>query len=260
MPFDHGSGPPVVIVPGLNGRWEWMRPALENLSQSCRAISYSLSGDFGSGVPMDADPTFDDYVDQLESVLDAAGVERAAICGVSFGGVIALRFAATRRARTSALIIASSPAPGWTPTMQQARGLSRPWLSAPAFVANAPARLFPEIRAAVSTWPQRIGFVAAQTARVIAAPIIPPLMASRIHGMQQLDFKADCASVQAPTLIVTGEEGLDKVVPVGVTRTYAALIRGARYEVMKGTGHIGVLTRPAAFADIVGGFAHAHDH
>ena len=47
--FDRGSGPPVIVVPGLQGRWEWARPALHRLASTCRAISYSLSGDFGSG-------------------------------------------------------------------------------------------------------------------------------------------------------------------------------------------------------------------
>ena len=49
MSFDRGSGPPVVVVPGLQGRWEWVRPALDDSRRRCRAISYSLCGDIGSG-------------------------------------------------------------------------------------------------------------------------------------------------------------------------------------------------------------------
>ena len=47
--FDRGHGPPLVIVPGVHGRWEWMKPALDKLAASCRTISYSLCGDIGSG-------------------------------------------------------------------------------------------------------------------------------------------------------------------------------------------------------------------
>jgi pimeloyl-ACP methyl ester carboxylesterase len=39
-----------------------------------------------------------------------------------------------------------------------------------------------------------------------------------------------------------------------VTRRYQALIPGAQYEKMERSGHIGFLTRPARFAEIVGGF------
>ena len=40
-----------------------------------------------------------------------SGIERAAICGVSFGGLIAVRFAAEHPARCSALVLASTPQP-----------------------------------------------------------------------------------------------------------------------------------------------------
>jgi hypothetical protein len=48
-------------------------------------------------------------------------------------------------------------------------------------------------------------------------------------------------------------------VPVGNTRTYTSLIRDARYELMDGTGHIGVLTQPDRFATIISRFVHAHN-
>jgi pimeloyl-ACP methyl ester carboxylesterase len=60
--------------------------------------------------------------------------------------------------------------------------------------------------------------------------------------------------------VVTGEDGLDSVVPVHVTRRYCSLIRGARYEMMPGTGHIGMVTQPERFSELVGGFVHANYH
>jgi 3-oxoadipate enol-lactonase len=258
--FDRGSGPPVVVIPGLQGRWEWMRPALGILAERCRTISYSLCGDIGSHQRVDPALGFDNHLRQIEAVLDEAGLERAAICGVSFGGFVALRFAATQPSRVSALILASAPAPGWSPSVQQARWLSRPWLSAPAFVLTSPLRLYPEVCTALSGWGSRLTFALAQTCRVAAAPMIPSLMAARIQGAQRHDFREDCLRVKAPALVISGEEPLDRVVPVPVTRSYASLIPGAQYAIMKGTGHIGVLTQPAQFARLVGEFVHAHHH
>lgn len=255
--FDRGSGPPLVVVPGLQGRWEWMRPALRELAGCCRAISYSLCGDIGSRRQVDPALGFDSYVAQLGAVMDEAGIERAAICGVSFGGFVAVRYAAVHPERVSAVVLVSAPAPGFVPSPQQARWLSRPWLSAPAFVATAPVRLWPEIRASLSTWRSRLRFAVAQTARVAAAPMVPGLMASRMAGTQQIDFRADCARIQAPALVITGEESLDRVVPVPVTRSYTTLIPGARYEILTGTGHIGAMTQPSRFARIVCEFVHA---
>src|SRR5262245_9649774 len=92
--FDKGSGPVVIIVQPLQGRWQWMRGFLEALSGECRVISYSLSGDFGADRRFDQGQGFDQYVRQLEDVMSQARLERAALCGISFGGTVAVRYAA----------------------------------------------------------------------------------------------------------------------------------------------------------------------
>jgi 3-oxoadipate enol-lactonase len=252
--FDHGTGPPLVVIPGVQGRWEWMIPGLRALGKRCRTISYSLCGDLGWGMRLDPSLGFENYLRQLDAVLDRAGIERAAICGVSYGGFIALRYAATRPHRVSTLVLVSAPAPGWVPSDRQRRYIARPWLSTPAFVLAGPLRLWPELRTALPEWRARLTFAVTHTARVLGAPSIPPLMASRVTLQQQLDFAPDCARVEAPALIISGEPPLDRVVPVEVTRTYASRIAGARYAMIERTGHIGMLTRPDLFADLVGEF------
>ena len=64
-------------------------------------------------------------------------------------------------------------------------------------------------------------------------------------------LRDDCARVTAPTLIVTGERHLDRVVSVDVTRDYVHLIAGARHTTLDRTGHLGSITRPDAFAALV---------
>ena len=260
MAYDKGSGPTLIVVPGIQGRWEWLKPTLDAMSARCRVVSYSLAGDFGSKRPVDEALGFEDYVRQLDEVLAATGAARAAICGVSYGGLIALRYAATRPARVTSLILVASPAPGWKPNVRQQRYVRRPWLMAPAFVATGPLRLWPEIVAAFDTPLQRLDFALRYAARVASAPIIPSRMASRVKVQERVDFAADCERVKAPTLVVSGEDDLDRVVPTAVTRSLGALIPGARYEMMERTGHIGVVTRPDRFSSLVCEFVHANDH
>ena len=258
--FDQGSGPPVIVIPGVQGRWEWMRPTVAQLQQQCRTITYTLCGDLGAGWRFDPRRGFDNFVDQLDAVFARTGLERAALCGVSYGGFIALRYAAVRPERVSSLIFASSPAPGWTPSERQRQYVAHPWRSAPSFIFGAPMRLWPEIHAAYDTWPERLLFTARHAVRVLAAPMNPPLMAARVRLQQRIDFTADCARVTAPTLVISGEDALDRIVPVEVTRRYLSLIPGAQYAKMERSGHIGLITRPAQFARIVSEFIHAHDH
>lgn len=258
--FDKGSGPPLIVIPGVQGRWEWMQPALLKLARQCRTISYSLAGDIRTKYAADAEHVFDNYLRQVDAVFDRTGIQRSALCGVSYGGFVALRYAATRPERVSSLILVSAPAPGWQPSDQQSHYLARPWLSAPAFVVTSPLRVWPEISAAVRPWGSRLRFLLTHGVRIALAPMIPSAVASRVRAQQQLDFRADCDLVRAPTLIVTGDEALDSVVPVEVTQQYRHLIPGARYEKMDHTGHIGMLTQPERFANIVCSFVHATHH
>lgn len=246
--FDHGEGIPLVVIPGVQGRWEWMGPALRALAWRHRTISYSL------GHPR----RFDDLVDQLDEVLDKADVEAAAICGVSFGGLVAVRYAAVRPNRTLALVVVSTPPPSWRPNDRQTRYLASPWLSAPAFVATAPARLWPEIEAAIDSPLARARFAVSHAARIVSAPAVPSAMAARIGLMKDVDWCADCARVNVRTLVITGEADLDRVVPVEATREYTQLIAGARHETIGGTGHIGLVTRPRRFAEMVSDFVNGN--
>ena len=71
------------------------------------------------------------------------------------------------------------------------------------------------------------------------------------------DFAADARSVRAPTLVVTGEPALDRVVPVAGTREYLQLIPGSIGVTLERTGHIGLITRPEAFAETIHRWANA---
>jgi 3-oxoadipate enol-lactonase len=245
--FDEGTGLPIVVIPGVQGRWEWMRPALRALSERCRVISYSL----------ETAKTFDELVAQVDCVLDRCGVQTAAICGISFGGLVATKYAAARPGRTSALVVASTPSPAWVPSPAQARHLASPWRSTPAFLATAPGRMWPEIAAAIDDWPSRLRFCAGHVARIVAAPIVPAEMAARMRLRPGVELERDCARVRARTLVITGSPELDRVVPVASTQEFVTLVRNATYTMMDRTGHIGLVTQPDRFARIVGDFVNA---
>ena len=79
-------------------------------------------------------------------------------------------------------------------------------------------------------------------------------MAERARSISTLDLADDCARIAAPTLVVTGEPGLDHVVPREGASAYIQTISGARGAVIERTGHLGVITRPDAFASLVRAF------
>src|SRR4051794_5871016 len=103
MIVERGKGPALVLIPGLQGRWEYQSETVDALAASFRVITFSLDGS-----------DLDSYVEQVVRALDHARVESAVVCGISFGGLIAARFASRYSARCTALVLASTPKPALT--------------------------------------------------------------------------------------------------------------------------------------------------
>ena len=251
-----GSGPPLVVIPGVNGRWEWLRPTVAALARDFRVATFSLCGEPGMP-PMPA--AFDDHLGQVDAAIDALGVDRAVLAGISFGGWVAVRYAAIRPDRASGLVLASAPGPGYVLPPHHARWIATPRRSMPVFLATAPGRTGPEIRAAIPGWRERLAFTIRQGWCAVRAPMSGVRAAARIRLALSHDFAADAARLACPLLCVTGEDALDRVVPAESTREYLALVAGSRYEQLARTGHMGIVTRAGAFAALVRDFARPLD-
>ena len=165
---DRGSGPPLVLIPGLQGRWEYLRPAVDALSSCFRVLTFSLDAD-----------DLDGYAEQVGSALSEKGIERATICGVSFGGLIAVTYAAERRQKASRLVLVSTPSPNWQPDERARRYANAPRSTAVSFVAGAPGRLYREISAALPEHRQRIRALAGYVGSILQHPTTPKRMADR---------------------------------------------------------------------------------
>jgi 3-oxoadipate enol-lactonase len=255
---DKGRGTPIVLIPGLQGRWEWMRPTVNALARHHRVITFSLCDERTSAFPCDPANGFDNFIEQVDLALDRSGIAKAVIIGVSYGGLIASEFAARRPQRVTRLVLASALHRTWQPDRLQQRCLTAPRLMSPVFIATAPSRLRPELSAAIPSLGARLRFSAAQAVRTVLSPTTPTRMARRIAWARSHEF-ANAHSVKAPTLLVTGEPALDRVLPVDVTRRYLNDIDAARHIVLAHTGHIGSVTRPDEFAGVVRSFVDDDD-
>lgn len=252
--IDVGNGPPLVLVPGIQARWEWMRPAVKALAEHFRVLTFTLAGEPSSGHGFEPRLGFDNFIVQLDRVFEDAGLDSAVVCGVSYGGLIALRYAALRPRRVDTLVLASAIAPGFRPDRRVEFYERAPRLLLPVFGVAAARRARHEIRAALPEWRERLRFSVGHGARVLMAPVSPRLMVRRIRLLSTVDFREDVARVAAPTLVVTGDAGLDQTVPVEHTREYLRLLPSAEAATLDRTGHLGTVTRPVAFARLVTDF------
>src|SRR5262249_10331813 len=156
--------------------------------------------------------------------------------------------------RIRRLVLVSAPSPRWPLDERNEAYLERPLQFAPAFVARSALRLMPEVLSARPTWAGRVGFLSRHLRRVVRFPPSPGRMAVWVKAWQALDIAADCQRIVTPTLVITGESNLDRVVPQASTLDYLSLIPGARHVMLKGTGHLGLVTKPGEFARLVGEF------
>ena len=76
---DIGRGSPIVMIPGIQGRWEWMKPAVDALAQRCRVITFSLADERTAGCSFDAANGFDCYVEQVRAAMDQADRDVGAV-------------------------------------------------------------------------------------------------------------------------------------------------------------------------------------
>ena len=241
-----GDGPALVLIPGIQGRWEYARPTVDALAAHFRVVTYSLGGGPRNGFDI-----FSSEVERLGSLLDTHHIDRAILCGISYGGLVAARFAAMHPERAVALVMTSTPGPEWHLRPRHHLYARWPLLFGPLFLAETPFRLRAELLTAIPGRTDRWRFVRWQLRTILSAPVSLLRMAKRARELPVPGIVADCQRVSAPTLIVTGEPALDRVVPVESTAAYATLIHGARHVVLERTGHQGTITRPSAFAAAV---------
>ena len=245
---------PIVIVPGIQGRWEWMRPAIDALRRECGDVStFSLNEEDGTGDP------FEQWMSMISKRIDESGSDRVALIGVSFGGLVAVRYAARYPDRVGALVLVSAPSPGHRLSELDEGMVRHPIAKLPRFAMRGVRRLAPEIVAAKDTWRERLMFTVSYGFRVVSRPAAPRQMARWVRAWQASDIASECARVTAPTHLITGEPRLDRVVPVQSTLHYLTLIPGATFSRLTRTGHIGLVSRPHDFSTLVREFLHAAD-
>ena len=254
--IDVGSGSPIVLVPGIQGRWEWMTPTVDALATRARVITFSLADEPTCDGVFDPESGFDCYVRQIADAMDAAGVQRAAICGVSYGGLVAAAFAARHADRVSALILVSAIPPTWRPDQRARFYLRAPLLMTPLFMLGS-LRTYPEIAAAVPGTFRALMAAARHGATVLGHMFSPRRMARRVSLLSNLNVVEELRPLCVPTLIITGEPALDRVVPVQMTQEYARMWPHAVQATLARTGHFGLITRPAEFSRLITQFVEA---
>jgi 3-oxoadipate enol-lactonase len=234
-----GEGPPLVLVPGLAGGFELLGPLAQRLARDFTVISYQLRGEddcFALRRRFD----LADLVDDLRELLDWLGLERPALAGVSFGGVLALELAARWPGRLSALAVQGVGAWFEPSLLQQVAGQVLDCYPLPPdspFV-NQFFNLFFGGRQRSRPLVQFVTRLCWQTDQSV--------MAQRFRMVEGFDARGRLHHVRVPALALAGDR--DLLVTPQTLDALAGGVPGARRVWLEGCGHFAFVTRP----DLVG--------
>jgi 3-oxoadipate enol-lactonase len=247
MAFDDtgGAHPPLVLIHGFPlDRTVWAEQ-VRGLGDAARVIAPDLRGFGGSELP-DGAATMDAYAADVAALLDALGVDGAAVGGVSMGGYVAFAFRRLFPARVRSLVLVDTR-PGADSAEAKKGRDDMAALARSAGAAAVAARMLPKMRAS-GTAPDVARRLADLMARQPADGIVAALGAMR----DRADSTPDLAGIAVPALVVTGDE--DALVPPSEADAMAKAIRGARLARIAGAGHLPNFEQPGAFNDAVRAF------
>jgi len=219
------------------GMWARQRAAIADVA---RTVALDVRGVREAGAPQAY--MLEHLVDDALAVLDALGVERAVLCGLSMGGYVALRLAERAPGRVRALLLADTQAAidDDAARLGRAQGVAK--LASGPFAEFVDAQLK---RALSPDTHEKRPAQVAEARAIIEACNPAALSAALVALATRTDTRAALSGMDVPARVLVGEH--DAITPVAVARELAQQLPQASLHVLPGAGHISNLEAPDLF-------------
>lgn len=235
-----GNQAPIIFLHGVGSDKSVWHPQLEHFGSTRRTIAFDYPG-YGDSDPAPADTTRDDYAQAILSAMSMLGVERAHICGLSLGGVVAIAMHHAEEARCASLILADTFAVHPEGAAIYERSL--------AGSSNLPAMA--EARVDLLLARNADKHVRNEVVETMSR-IDPEAYRIGARAVWLADQRKRAGEIRVPSLIIVGDE--DFVTPVDLSNELVDLVPDARMQVIKGAGHLTNLEKPDEFNRLVEDF------
>jgi len=235
-----GDATPIVFLHGVGSDKSVWHPQLDQFGKARRAIAFDYPG-YGDSDRAPDGTTRDDYASAIISAMHELGVDRAHICGLSLGGVVAIAMHHAAPERCASLILADSFA-----VHPEGRAIyERSLAGSRDLPAMAEARVDvllaqpadPEVRREVVETMSRID---------------PHAYRIGAEAVWLADQRERAQEISVRTLVLCGDQ--DLITPVDLSNELVDLIPNARMQVIAGAGHLTNLEKAHEFNRLVGDF------
>jgi pimeloyl-ACP methyl ester carboxylesterase len=237
-----------MLVPGLAGGYELLGPLARLLSSNFHVISYQLRGE-NDCFALRRRFGLQDLVDDLAEFIAYQRLECPAVLGVSFGGVLALEFAARYPYRLDRLVIQGAGAQLERGLLQRAAGLilsQYPLPSDNPFVNQFFNLLFGGRQDPGPLFQ----FVTRQCWQTDQS-----VMAHRFHLVERYNITPRLKQIRVPTLVLTGDR--DLLVSDRSLKRLSDGVSDSRCVSIPGAGHLAFVAQPKRVAAEVARFLNA---
>ena len=235
-----GTGPPLVLLHGFVGHSQEWRRQIDMLSREYTVVAWDAPG---AGRSTDPPETFrlPDYADCLAGFIDALGLTRPHIAGLSFGGALAIALYGRHPTVPASLVLASAYA-GWAGSL--ALEVTEQRLQTTLRAADAPSeqRVESMITSMFSSSPPA---ESVEEFRGIMAEIHPAGLRAMARSVAEADLRDVLPRITVPTLLLYGDQ--DSRAPLAVAENMHARIPTSRLVVMQAVGHMSSVEAPERF-------------
>jgi 3-oxoadipate enol-lactonase len=249
----HGEGPQtLVMIRGLGSNLTAWYEQTPEFARHFRTVVFDNRGAGRTDKP-DAPYSIRQMADDTAALMEALGVRRAALLGISMGGMIAQEFALAHQERLSCLVLGCTNFGG--------SGIVQ---ADPAIVAavvagdtaNAQQRMLQTQAGFCDETIEHHPEVIEKHNRIRMQYLIPPFAFMRqVGAVQHFDAGARLGGIRVPTLVLTGTG--DRLIPPANSRLLAERIPGATLKELPG-GHMFMIEYPREFNAAVIEFVKAH--
>ncbi len=245
----HGEGRPLVFAHGAGGNAAiWWQQVPFFRERGYRVVTFDHRA-FGRSICASDDFDPAEFPNDLAAILDACGIERAALVCQSMGGWTGLPFTLANPDRVSALALCGTPGGVWNEAVAQAfAGLGARIAADGGIVGPGGPALGVSFKERDPTgaflYDQIAGF----------NPGLEPAAVARLAGVRLNE--QDLAAFDTPTRVLSGDE--DVIFPREALVTVADAIPGARFVAFDGAGHSTYFEKPARFNELILDFLEAN--
>lgn len=242
----HGSGPPLVLIHAISAGAQMWRHQVEHFASTHRVIVFDARGVGRSGPIRGWRHIRDRMADDVARLLTHLGEHRAAVCGVSFGGVIAQHVALRHPDRIERLAIVDAYSDSRPTTPGKAL-----WLA--SVYAGASSNLMPAsvliriMRSQYRRWPEAADALAAAVSRLRPMDALKTRLAINL-----VNYPPALNRAHYPVLGVVGEDSWPRSITF-MEELRRAVPRTRLVRVPDSTDPT-PLCQPAAFNEILAAF------